>query len=163
MFSIIVVLSKNNCIGNDNKLLWHLPEDLKHFRNTTLNHKVLIGRKCFESLPKILDKREHFVVTKNENYYSENTNINICNDLDKFIQENKNTLEEIFVIGGGEIYKKLLPYAENLYLTFVDKEMEGDTFFPKVDFSMYNKTYESTKFYNDKEDVSFYFVNYKKK
>ncbi len=163
MFSIIVILSKNNCIGKDNNLLWHLPEDLKYFRKTTLNHKVLIGRKCFESLPKVLDKRHHIVLTKNKDFKAEYENVEVCNDLDLFIKNNKDSDEEVFVIGGGEIYKELLPFCKKLYITHVNKDFLGDTYFPNIDFDMYNKTFQSDVHTNEKEGVEFCFAKYEKK
>ncbi len=162
MFSIIVIISKNNCIGKDGNLLWHIPEDLKRFKKITLNHNLLVGRKCFESLPKVLENRTSIVVTRDEKFTHSHKDVKVCNDLDKFIEENKDTSEEIFVIGGGEIYEKLLPFSKKLYMTFVDKEEDGDTFFPNVDYSMYKKTYESEKYYNEKEGVSYFYANFEK-
>lgn len=162
MFSIIVIVSENNCIGKDNDLLWHLPEDLKRFKEITLNHKMLMGRKCFESLPGVLPKRKSIIATRNKDFFIDHEDVTICNDLDKFLEDNKNANEEIFIIGGGEIYEKFLPYCEKLYLTIAYKHFDGDVYFPKIDFSKYRLTYESEMNYNKKEDLEFKYFNYEK-
>ncbi|MFV0520204.1 MAG: dihydrofolate reductase [Lachnospirales bacterium] len=162
MFSIIVILSENNCIGKEGKLLWHLPEDLKRFKNITLGHKMIMGRKCFLSIPKVLEKRENIVVTRDKNFFIEHKDVTMCYDLDDIISKYKNSEEEVFIIGGGEIYEIFLPLAEKLYLTHVDEKIKGDVYFPIVDYSMYKVTFSSEKYYNEKENVYYKFVNYEK-
>lgn len=163
MFSIIAVVSKNNCIGKDNDLLWHLKDDLKRFKSITLNHKMIMGRKCFESLPGILPNRKSIIVTKNTNYKINNDEVKMCYDLDKFINDNKDTEEEIFVIGGGEIYKYFLPYSNKLYLTHVDSNYDGDVYFPNIDYELYTKTFVSDIYFNELEKVKYCFINYELK
>lgn len=132
MFSIIVAKSKNNMIGKNNKLLWHLPEDLKRFKELTNYHKIFMGRKTFESLPGVLVNRKHLILTKDEFYPIFNDQVELVHSLEGFIKDNKDTEEEIFVIGGGIIYSELMPYCKKLYITEVLKEFDGDTSFPKI-------------------------------
>lgn len=132
MFSIIVAKSKNNIIGKDNKLLWHIPEDLKLFKELTNYHKIFMGRKTFESLPGVLVNRKHLILTKDEFYPTICDQVELVHSLKDFIENNKDTEEEIFVIGGGTIYSELMPYCKKLYVTEVLKEFNGDTSFPKI-------------------------------
>lgn len=132
MFSIIVAKSKNNMIGKNNKLLWHIPEDLKLFKELTNYHKIFMGRKTFESLPGVLVNRKHLILTKDEFYPIMNNQVELVHSLEGFIKDNKDTEEEIFVIGGGIIYSELMPYCKKLYITEVLKEFDGDTSFPKI-------------------------------
>lgn len=132
MFSIMVAKSKNNMIGKNNKLLWHIPEDLKHFKELTNYHKIFMGRKTFESLPGVLVNRKHLILTKNEFYPTICDQVELVHSLQDFIKDNKDTEEEIFVIGGGAIYSELMPYCKKLYVTEVLKEFDGDTSFPLI-------------------------------
>ncbi|MBQ3320629.1 dihydrofolate reductase [Candidatus Saccharibacteria bacterium] len=145
MFSLISAVGKNRELGKNGKLSFRIKDDMKFFRETTLNHKVLMGRKTWESLPKKLKNRENFVVSRDENSVNAKpgpeTADKIITDLPKFISENKDTEEEIFVIGGGMLYFELLPYAKNIYLTEIDAtDPDADTFFPNFDESEYEKS-----------------------
>ena len=132
MISIIAAVAKNNIIGGDNKLLWHIPEDLKHFKDITSNHTIIMGRKTFQSLPNVLPKRHHIVLTKDKNYIIDSDSVTIVHNLKEIVDKYKTSKEEVFVIGGGEIYSAFLPYCKNLYLTKINKNFEGDTYFPKI-------------------------------
>lgn len=132
MFSIIVAKSKNDVIGKDNKLLWHIPEDLKHFKELTNYHKIFMGRKTLESLPGVLVNRKHLILTKNEFYPIISDQIELVHSLEEFIEENKDTKEEIFIIGGEHVYFELMPYCKKLYVTEVLKEFDGDVSFPFI-------------------------------
>lgn len=134
MLSIIAALNENFVIGNNNKLIWHFPEDLKRFKALTMGKTIIMGRKTFESLPGILPGRKHIVITQNQDYSHEN--VVIVHDINKIINL-KNTSEENFIIGGGKIYKELLPYASKLYLTKVHSKQSGDTFFPRFNEDNY--------------------------
>ena len=123
MISIIAAIAKNNIIGGDNKLLWHIPEDLKHFKDLTSNHTIIMGRKTFESLPGVLPKRHHIVLTKDKNYTVDSDSVTIVHNLKKIVDKYETSEEEIFVIGGGEIYSAFLPYCKNLYLTKIDEDL----------------------------------------
>lgn len=135
MFSIISAIAKNNAIGKDNDLVFHIKEDMKFFRETTRNHTVIMGKKTWESLPGKLKDRKNLVISHTEVEDADGT----ITDLDKYIEKNKETDEEIFVIGGGSIYKYMLPHSKYLYLTEVDAEPEADTYFPEFDRKSYRK------------------------
>ncbi len=131
MISIIAAIGKNNELGKGNTLLFNLPADMKHFRETTSGHGVIMGRKTFESLPGgPLPKRRNIVITRDKNYKKES--IEICHSLEEAIKLfNKD--EEVFVIGGAEIYKQSIEFADKLYITHVDGEdKDADTFFPEI-------------------------------
>ncbi len=131
MLSIIVAKSKNNVIGKDNKLIWNIPDDLKRFKKLTTNHTIIMGRRTFESLGRVLPNRKHIVLTNDKNYTVDNPNVQIIHneeELSKYEEDN----QEHFVIGGAMIYKLLLPKCNKLYITEIEQEFEGDTFFPEI-------------------------------
>lgn len=131
MLSIIVAVAKNNVIGKDNKLIWHLPEDLKRFKELTNGKTIIMGRKTFESLGKVLPNRKHIVITRDKKWSYNNENvmaINSIEDLKELIEND----EENFVIGGATIYEALMPYVSKMYVTEIDEEFEGDTYFPEI-------------------------------
>lgn len=141
MISLIVAISKNNAIGKDNKLLFHIKEDLQFFKNTTLNHSMIMGRKTFESLPGVLPLRKHIVITRNNDYFIDNKQVEIRNNLIEVLEEYHNSSKELFVIGGGEIYKQAIDsgLVDRLYVTKVDKIVEdADTFFPQIPIDIYD-------------------------
>jgi dihydrofolate reductase len=130
MISIIASIGKNNELGNNNKLLWHLPDDLKNFKETTSGHTIVMGKKTFESIGKPLPNRKNIILTRDKNYKVDGCTV--AHSIDEILDLTKND-KEIFIIGGGEIYKLFLPIADKLYLTEVDTTLEADTFFPKFD------------------------------
>jgi dihydrofolate reductase len=128
IISIIVAIAKNNTIGKDNKLLWHLPNDLKHFKDTTTGHTVIMGRKTYESVGKPLPKRRNIIITRQtisiegcEVVNSIEAALALCTGED-----------EVFIVGGAEIYKQALPLTNRVYLTVIDQDFDGDTFFPEL-------------------------------
>jgi len=127
-FAAVVAHDKNRLIGGDNKLLWHLPEDLKNFKKLTLNSTVVMGRKTFESIGKPLPKRLNVILTKDKDFKVEN-----CLVLNRVEDVVRNFAEEpqVFVIGGGEIYKQFFPFIQRIYVSLVDGEYKGDTYFPE--------------------------------
>jgi len=129
MISIIVAVAQNNVIGKNNDLLWHIPRDMKHFKETTTGHHIISGRKTFESFGKPLPKRTNIIITRNKNYLQDGCIV--VNSLENAINYAKNDTE-IFIIGGGEIYKQALNYADRIYLTKVHHSFDGDTFFPEI-------------------------------
>ncbi|NRT78685.1 dihydrofolate reductase [Clostridium beijerinckii] len=159
MISIIVAIAKDNVIGKDNKLLWHISEDLKRFKKITTGKKMIMGRKTFESLPGILPNREHIVLTRDNNFNVDSDKVTIEHDFNSVLQRYSECEDEVFVIGGAEIYKQFLPYAKKLYLTKVDEEFEGDTYFPGINHSNYNTEYTSEKFIDEKNGLHYTFVN----
>lgn len=163
MISIIAAVAKNNIIGGDNKLLWHIPEDLKHFKDITSNHTIIMGRKTFQSLPNVLPKRHHIVLTKDKNYIIDSDSVTIVHNLKEIVDKYKTSKEEVFVIGGGEIYSAFLPYCKNLYLTKINKNFEGDTYFPKIEPSQWKVTYSSELNKTLKDNLEFKFINLTRK
>ncbi|MZK50443.1 dihydrofolate reductase [Clostridium beijerinckii] len=159
MISIIVAIAKDNVIGKDNKLLWHISEDLKRFKKITTGKKMIMGRKTFESLPGILPNREHIVLTRDNNFNVDSDKVTIEHDFNSVLQRFLECEDEVFIIGGAEIYKQFLPYAKKLYLTKVDEEFEGDTYFPVINYSNYNTEYTSEKFIDEKNGLHYTFVN----
>lgn len=154
IISLIVAMSKNRVIGVDNKLPWHLPEDLKRFRRITSGHPVVMGRKTFESIGRLLPNRENIIVTRNADYRV--LGATVVHSLEEAFLKFKNTTEEVFVLGGGEIFKQALPLANKIYLTLIEKEIKGDAYFPEVDFSNYNKISEEKYL----EPLPYSFIDY---
>ena len=162
MLSIIVAKAKNNIIGKDNALIWHLPEDLKRFKRLTTGHTIIMGRKTFESLGRVLPNRYHVILTNNTKWKVDNENVEVINDITKlstYIESD----EESFVIGGGAIYKLLMPYCKKMYITEINTEFEGDVKFPEIDKNIW-KEIEREKGPNDeKNDFSYDYVTYERK
>ncbi|MFH1822184.1 MAG: dihydrofolate reductase [Patescibacteria group bacterium] len=157
MISIIAVAGKNNAIGKDNKLLWHIPEDLKHFKKITTGHPVIMGRKTFESIGSPLPNRRNIILTRDKSFQAPSCEIR--HSFEEIINEAKKTDEEIFIIGGGQVYEQFIPYAQKLYLTIVDDAPEADTFFP--DYSEFkNIVSREKKEYNN---IKFEFVELTKR
>lgn len=156
MLSIIVAKAKNDIIGKDNNLIWHLPEDLKRFKELTTGHTIIMGRKTFESLGRILPNRNHVILTQNPNYKVEEENVEVVHsvlELKKYIESD----EENFVIGGGKIYSLLMPYTKKMYITEIDKEFEGDTKFPEFDITDWE---EIERIKKAQENIKYDFVTY---
>lgn len=133
--SLVVAISKNNGIGKNNQLLWHLPNDLKFFKRTTSGHTVIMGRKTYESIGKALPNRRNIVITRQLDFHPEN--VEVVNSLEQALQACQSN-EEVFIIGGAEIYKQTLPLADRLYLTKVNVELEADAFFPTIQLDEWN-------------------------
>ncbi len=132
MLSIIAAVAQNSTIGKNNKLVWHLPADLRFFKNTTMNRTLIMGRKTFESFGKPLPGRRSIVVTRQTNWHHEG--VEVSHSLNNAIGiAPKN--EEVFIIGGAEIYRLALPLCTKMYLTIIHHNFDGDTNFPEVDFS----------------------------
>ena len=134
IISLVVAAAENNAIGKDNQLLWHLPNDLKFFKNITWGMVVIMGRKTFEAVNKPLPGRINIVITRQADWNAEGTIA--ATDLQDALQKAKATnCNEIFVIGGGEIYKQSMEIADKIYITRVHAALDGDTFFPEIDES----------------------------
>ncbi len=135
IISLIVAASTNNAIGKDNKLLWHLPNDMKFFKNTTWGMPVVMGRKTFEALAgEPLPGRFNFVVTRNKDWSPQRDKVQVAPDLSAALQLAKETdCKEAFVIGGGQIYAEAMPLADKIYITRVHTVVDGDTYFPVID------------------------------
>ncbi len=137
MFSLIAAIGQNRELGKNGQLIFHLKDDMNFFRETTSNHKVVMGRKTWESLPSKLKNRKNIVISRHDFSGPDQ----IVHNLAQFIKKHQNTDEEIFIIGGGSIYSTFLPHAQNLYLTEISaSDLAADTFFPKFEQIKYNKT-----------------------
>ena len=154
MFSIIVAIGKNREIGKENKLLWHIPEDLKNFKKITTDKTVIMGRKTFESIGKPLPKRKNIILSKNgEKELSKEKGIEIYQNLEKLINDYKDSEEEIFIIGGEQIYKEFLQkeLISRMYISYVDfSDLEADAYFPEINYENWKiaeeKVYDNWKF-----------------
>ena len=125
---IVVAIAANNAIGKNNQLLWHLPNDLKHFKEITTGHTVIMGRKTYDSVGKPLPKRRNIVITRQSIAVP---GCEVANSLQQAIELGK-TDGDVYIIGGAEIYKQALPQTDVLYLTIVHQAFEADTFFPEI-------------------------------
>jgi dihydrofolate reductase len=148
--SIISAIGKNNEIGKSNKLLWYLPLDMKHFKETTNGKTIVMGQKTFESIGRPLPNRKNIVLTLDKNFKA--NNVEIFFSIDEMLDALKNE-EEIFIIGGGMIYKEFLKIADRLYLTHVDASFdEADTFFPEINYKNWEKI-KSEVYKKDKNNI----------
>lgn len=159
MISIIVAVAENNIIGGDNKLLWHIPEDLKRFKEITSGNTIIMGRKTFESLPGVLPNRKHIIITRDKNYSVDNPNAEVIHNLSEVINKYKNMPEMAFVIGGGEVYNQLIHSVDKIFLTKVYKSFNGDTTFPQIDFNEFNIEFESEILTCEKNGINYQFID----
>ena len=132
MVKIIVATSKNNVIGDSNKLIWHLPADLKRFKEITTGHPIVMGRKTYESIGRPLPNRRNIIITRDEQYQ-----VDGCEVVNSIEESLLLTNNDCFIIGGGEIYKQSLPIAQQIFMTVIDEDFDGDTNFPELDKSWY--------------------------
>ncbi len=130
MTTIIAAIAENNALGKDNKIIWHLPDDFKHFKEITSGHYIIMGRKTFESFPKPLPNRIHIVISRQKNYAPESCIV--VSDLEKALAICPKN-EPNFIIGGGEIYKQSINLVDRLDITRVHHSFDADVFFPEID------------------------------
>ena len=156
---IIVAISDNNAIGRDNQLLWHISEDLKFFKRTTLGCPVIMGRKTFESIGRALPKRVNIVISRG---FSTAEEVAVTSSLeDAFKVAEETNLERCFVIGGGQIYSQALPLVDSLIVTHVHTVIEdADTFFPEIDPVIWQVAERSELFHDEESGYDFEFVEY---
>ncbi len=160
--TIIVAAGENNAIGKDNDLIWHLSDDLKRFKSLTNGHHIIMGRKTFESFPKPLPNRTHIVITR-QNEYRVPDGVIVVNSLDDAIDAARKD-KQPFIIGGGEIYKQSMALADKIELTRVHHSFEdADTFFPKIDDSIWKEVNHLTHDADEKHDYAFTFLTYEKR
>ena len=136
--SLIVAMSENRVIGQDNHMPWHISEDLKFFKRTTLGKPVIMGRKTFESIGKPLPERPNLVVTRNPDWSADG--VQVFTSLRGALEAAQKLGEEIIIGGGAEIYRQALPLTDKIYLTYIHKTIEGDTFFPEFDAGAWQET-----------------------
>lgn len=162
MLSIIVAVAKNNVIGKDNKLIWHLPEDLKRFKKITTGHTIIMGRKTFESLGRVLPNRKHVVLSKNTQRITEDENVETVNNI-SLLKEYINSEEEYFVIGGALIYELLMPYVSKIYITKINEEFAGDVFFPQINEEEWYIIEKQKGLTNEKNPFDYEYITYVRK
>ncbi|HUQ64995.1 MAG TPA: dihydrofolate reductase [Flavitalea sp.] len=149
IINLVVAAADNNVIGKDNRLLWHLPNDMAFFKNVTWGLPVIMGRKTFESLGKALKGRTNIVITSNNHFAAKD--VIVANSIDNAVKEAQKTdAKECNVIGGGEIYKLALPVANRIYMTRVHTNLQGDTFFPAMNEKEWQQV-STTSFKVDKK------------
>lgn len=162
MLSIIVAVAKNNVIGKDNKLIWHLPEDLKRFKKITTGHRIIMGRKTFESLGRVLPNRKHVILCNDAELNIQDENVEILEDI-KLLNKYINSDEENFVIGGATIYKLLMPYANKLYITHINEQFEGDVYFPEIKEEEWKAVEKEKGLKNEENPFDYEYVTYVRK
>lgn len=160
MISLIAAIGKNNELGKGNTLLWSIPADMKHFRETTNGHPIIMGRKTFESIGKALPNRKNILITRDENYKKEN--IEIAHSLEE-ARKKVSLKEEIFIIGGAEIYKQAIDIADRLYITHIDAEdKNADAFFPEIIPIVWNEISHEEHKKDEKNPYNYTFSVYQK-
>lgn len=160
MTTIVVAMGEKNEIGTDNQLLWHLPKDLKHFKDLTSGHPIIMGRKTYESIGKALPNRTNIVISRKKNWFEEG--ILIVGSIKEAVKFAKKIDENIFIIGGGNIYEQTMEIADKLEVTLVKAELEADTFFPKIDPKIWKLSEEVFHEKDDKNQYDFSFQTYEK-
>ncbi|HAQ06424.1 MAG TPA: dihydrofolate reductase [Bacillus bacterium] len=161
MISLIWAMDENRVIGLHNQLPWRLPEDLKFFKRMTMGHPIAMGRKTYESIGRPLPGRENIVITRDQRFSPEGCTI--LNSIQGFIDYADQCNGEVFVIGGAEIFKEILPEADKLYITMIHDQFEGDTFFPVFDIDNWQlETREQGK-KDEKNPYEYEFLIYKRK
>jgi dihydrofolate reductase len=161
MISLIWAMDENRVIGYHNQLPWRLPEDLKFFKRVTMGHPIMMGRKTFDSIGKPLPGRENIIITRDESYQKDGCTV--MNSIEDFMAYAKEKEEEIFVIGGAEIFKEVLSEADRLYLTMIHHQFEGDTFFPVFDIEKWELESREIGLKDQKNPYDYEFLIYKRK
>jgi dihydrofolate reductase len=159
MISIIVAAGENGVIGKNNQLIWHLPEDLKRFKQLTMGHAMIMGRKTFESIGKALPGRTTIIVTRQKDFKKENCLI--ADSLEKAIALCRND-NEAFIIGGAQIFEKAIPLTDKIYLTRIHQSFEGDVFFPELEKEKWKITFREDHKTDEKNPYDYSFINYEK-
>ena len=161
MISLIAAIGKNNELGKGNTLLWHMPADMKFFRDTTRGHAVIMGRKTFESLPGVLPNRRNVVITRDKSYLRDG--VDVVHSLEEALNLFKGKNEEIFIIGGAEIYKQSMSIADRLYITHIDaEEKDADAFFPEIIPIVWNEVSHEEHEADEKNKFAYTFSIYEK-
>lgn len=155
--SLIVAASENNVIGKDGQLPWHLSADLKRFRKLTTGHHIIMGRKTFESIGRLLPDRTTVIVTRNPNYFFDGAKI--AESLDHAIAATADD-KQPFIVGGAAVYETAMKFVNTIYLTRVHTEIAGDTFFPELDWSQWKLTESERNLADRKNDFDFSFETY---
>jgi dihydrofolate reductase len=159
--ALIVARTRNGVIGRDNGMPWHLPEDLRYFKRVTMNKPIIMGRNTWESLGKPLPGRDNIVVTRNEKFYAHGATV--VNDIDTALLLADSLaaargVDEIMVIGGAQIYREVMPRVDRAYITEIDAEIDGDTFFPALHAAEWQEMSRETHAPCDKNPYRYSFV-----
>ncbi|MFC6875762.1 dihydrofolate reductase [Flavobacterium myungsuense] len=160
MVILIAAAAKNNALGKNNDLIWHLPNDFKRFKAITSGHYIIMGRKTFESFPKPLPNRTHVVITRQKGYQPEGCII--VDSIEKALAISPKN-ENVFIIGGGEIYTLGLPFAQKIELTRVHNDFEADVFFPEIDLKQWKLVEEKFHLKDEKHKYDFSFQTFLRK
>ena len=161
MLSIIVAKAKNNIIGKDNALIWHLPEDVKRFKRLTTGQTIIMGRKTFESLGRVLPNRHHIILCNDVQMQIDDENVEILEDismLEKYVKDE----EEHFVIGGATLYRLLMPMCSKMYITEINQDFEGDVSFPEINMNEWNVTEREKGLKDEKNPFDYEYVTYER-
>ena len=158
MLTLIAATSTNNALGKDNQLVWHLPLDFKRFKTLTSEHYIIMGRKTFESFPKPLPNRTHVIITRQKDYEAPEGCI-VVSSLEKAIEICPKN-EEVFIIGGGEIYKQSIDIADKVELTRVHTTVDADTFFPEINPEKWEVIFEEEHTKDEKHAFDFTFLTF---
>jgi len=159
IISLMVAAAENNVIGKDNRLLWHLPDDLKFFKQTTSGHSIIMGRKTYESVGRPLPNRRNLIITRQARYTVEGAEVvqSLNDALARCTSE-----KEVFVVGGGEIYRLALPLADRIYMTRVHAVPEGDVYFPVLNPEDWSLVWSEHHEPDERHNVGFTFMRYDK-
>ena len=157
---LIAAAADNNALGKNNQMLWHLPNDFKHFKSLTSGHPIIMGRKTFESLPGILPNRPHYVITRNSNWQHEG--VETVSSLEEAYEATQ-LAEKVFVIGGGEIYRLALPTADVIELTRVHVTLEADAFFPDIPTDEFELAFSESHPADERHAYAYTFERYVRK
>jgi dihydrofolate reductase len=162
IISAILATSNNSVIGKDNEIPWYLPADFAYFKRTTLNHHIIMGRNCYESIGRPLPKRTNIIVTRNPFYIATGC-ITVHSIAEGLTMAEQNGENEVFIIGGGEIYQQSLHLLDKLYVTEVDLNTEGSVFFPKIDNTIWKLTSEDKHIKDEKNEYDYTFKVYERR
>ena len=161
MITVIAAIGKNGELGKNNDLVWHLPNDLKRFKEVTAGHHVIMGRKTFESLGKPLPNRTNIIISRNPDYKADGCIMS--SSLEEAITLAKAGDPNPYILGGAQIYEQAIKIADVLDLTLVDAELDADVFFPEVDTSIWKEVARYDHFIDEKHQYNYSFVTYVKK
>lgn len=162
MISLLVAMGRNHVIGFENDMPWHLPNDLKYFKEKTTGQSIIMGRKTFEAIGRVLPNRETIILTRGASDFPDD--VKVINDIDTILKWNKqNPTKEYFIVGGGNIYKQLLPYADRMYITLIDESFDGDTVFPNFPEEKWTLTSKEKGIRDEANPYDYHFLQYDRK
>ena len=157
--SAIVAMSKNRVIGRQNQLPWHLPADLRHFKKITLGHPIVMGRNTFTSIGRALPGRRNIVISRNPRF--EASGCEVFHSIDGALQA-VSSADEVFIIGGAQLFQECLPKIERIYLTLIHADIAGDTFFPEIDYSRWREMAKENHTPDGENQYSYSFITLQK-